>query len=97
MFKNLTAIVSTITKKIGESEVTKTGTLHVDGDTSFEMVYEMLIDLCAIVKNTEGQIKAQQAAVQVTETPAEAIVPAVAAPNIENVEIVQPEVQRDYA
>ena len=70
---------TTATAKIGDQEVTKVGHLFVDHDTPIEMIKTMLFDFIGYVAQLESAVKAQQAAVQVTETPAEAD-PVAAAP-----------------
>jgi hypothetical protein len=64
MQKTITQLVSTVAGKVG--------LLHVDCDTPIQVVKDMLFEFLTYVGNVEAQIKAQQAAVQVTEPPTDA-------------------------
>lgn len=90
MLNIVAKLESTVTSMVEGKAVTKTGHFFVDQDAPTEVVKSMLFEFITYVGNLENAIKAQQAAVQVTETPAEAE-PAAAAPSDKVVPLEQPQ------
>lgn len=90
---NIAKLEATVSMKVGDEVISKTGNLYLDGNTPIELVKAMIFEFLKYVGQVEDGIKAQQAAVQQTETPAVEPETAVAAPNTDHsyCQIIEPE------
>lgn len=79
MLSTVAKLVSKVSTTVGEKVVEKEGHFYLDNDTPLELAKMMVFDFLKYIGQVEDNVRAQQAAVQTTETPAEAV-PAAAAP-----------------